>query len=58
MDYNSVVIQAFTFGNVQIMIHDGNNLVNTFLLRNGEEKLFKLPKSHTITMNQVDVNPK
>lgn len=48
-----VCIQVFSNEKAQVQINDGNKLVESVDINNGEEKIFELEKHYTITINEV-----
>lgn len=48
-----MIVQPFTKELVECQIHNGNNLVDVFVLKSGQEKLIKLKDGEVITLSKV-----
>ena len=49
-----VAIQVFSNNKVQVNVNNGTKLIESKVIDNGEENIFELEKSDTITLNEVE----
>lgn len=48
-----IAIQAFTAERVQVLVNDGNLLVEEALIDNGNERIFDIEATYTMTVTEV-----